>query len=94
MIEIPEGLSYWTPDEVAECLDGVSDSTYVRLWAILDELEASGKAVPVGGDGSGGTIETPPEPDAFKSGKMAAVWDRLTEAEQIELRDLCNPSRN
>ena len=87
MIDIPDGLQYWTPDEVAECLDGVSQPTYVRLWAILDELVASGKAVPVGGDGSDGTIETPPEPDAFKSGKMSAVWPMLTEAEQIELRD-------
>ena len=87
MIKMPEGLQYWTPDEVAECLDGVSRPTYVRLWEIAGELKRTGRAVPLGGDGSDGTIETPPEPDAYKSGKMGALWHLLTDAQRVELRD-------
>ncbi len=83
MIECP--IPYWRPDEVAECLDGLSTQTRVRLWDISNELERTGKAVPLGGDGSNGTIEYPPEPDAFISGKMQSLWPTLTDDERAEI---------
>ena len=87
MPKIHDGLKHWTPDEVAECLDGVSMPTYGRLWELTSELEKAGKAVPIGGDGSDGTIECPPEPDAYTSGKMPAIWNKLTEEQQVELNN-------
>jgi hypothetical protein len=81
-MKIPNGLQYWRPDEVAECLDGIGQDLYRKLWQITSDLEQSGKAVPVGGDGSNGTIECPPEPDAFMSGKMGTVWNQFTSDEQ------------
>lgn len=83
MIECP--VPYWRPDEVAECLDGLSQETYARLWAVTSELERTGRGVPLGGDGSDGTIETPPEPDAFISGKMETIWPTLTDAERADI---------
>lgn len=85
-MKMPDGLEFWTPDEVAECL-AVSTATYRRLWEVLADLEWAGKAVPLGGDGSDGTIETPPEPDAYPEGKMGAVWRQLTEAERTEIAE-------
>ena len=41
MIEIPEGLEYWTADEIAECLSGVSNATGQRLWDISSACELS-----------------------------------------------------
>ena len=83
-MKIPGGLQYWRPDEVAECLP-VGEAMYRKLWTITAELERAGKAVPLGGDGTDGTIEMPPEPDAFKGGKMGAAWAKLTPAEQEEV---------
>jgi hypothetical protein len=80
-MNIPNGLQYLRPDELAECYS-VGDELYRKLWEITSELEQTGQAVPLGGDGSDGTIECPPEPDAFMHGKMGAVWDRFTQNEQ------------
>ena len=32
-----EAASYWTPDEVAEALDGITLKTGARLWELLSE---------------------------------------------------------
>ena len=84
----PDHVEDMRPDEVAECTDGLSEGTYVALWNITSDLEASGKGVPLGGDGSNGTVEYPPEPGSYASGRMAAVWDRLTEDQQAEIARL------
>lgn len=57
MVEMHPGLLYWTPDEVAECLD-VGDDVYKKLWEILSDTK---NPTPMGGDGSTGrpTVETP-----------------------------------
>ncbi len=88
--DMPEGVGYYTPDEVAECFDDLSRETRTRLWELLNELVKKGKAVPVGGDGSDGTIEYPPEPDAYRSGKMGAVWHKLNAKQQREIVDAWN----
>jgi len=36
-IQPNEWCNSWTPDEVAECLAGISDSTYNRLWEVLNQ---------------------------------------------------------
>lgn len=84
-MDIPFMIEEWRPDEVAECIDGLSDSTYRKLWEITAELDRTGKAVPLGGDGSDGTVEYPPEPGSYPDGRLRAVWHRLTEAEQREI---------
>lgn len=70
-MRMTSGLQYWTPDECAECLPGISKSLYARLWQLLGEIKKKDR-VPLGGDGSNGTIEFPPEPDAYAPGKMGA----------------------
>lgn len=77
-MKIPDGLETWTPDEVAECMDGISTEIYRRLWELLETIPA----MPVGGDGSYGTVEVPPEPDAYLECKMGAIWNKLTPDEQ------------
>lgn len=84
-MKCPDQVEDMRPDEVAECTDGLSEGTYAALWSITGELAAAGKGVPLGGDGSNGTIECPPEPGSYASGRMAAVWDRLTEEQQAEI---------
>jgi hypothetical protein len=92
MIECP--VADWRPDEVAECLDGLSSATYARLWNIVSELEHSGRGVPLGGDGSGGTVEVPPEPDAFASGRMSSIWHQLSDEQRLEIANLASAMTN
>lgn len=84
MVAMHEGLRSWTPDQVAECLS-VGRDTYSTLWELLSNLIARGEAVPLGGDGSDGTIEYPAEQDAYMSGKMGAVWHLLSVKQQEDI---------
>jgi hypothetical protein len=87
IIECP--VPDWRPDEVAECVSGLSAATYERLWDITSDLERTGRAVPLGGDGSNGTVEVPPEPGSFASGRMSRIWPLLTDDERAEIARLC-----
>ncbi len=84
MIQCPEGLKYWTVDEVAECLpyhNHIDDheALYAKLWRLLAEAKDK---TPLGGDGSNGTVEYPDARDGDNDDKMGAVWEKLTEDEQ------------
>jgi hypothetical protein len=28
-------IEYWTPDEVAECIGGIGNSLYIKLWSLV-----------------------------------------------------------
>ena len=86
MSKIPEGIEYWTADEIAECLDDISHSTYVRLWQIVSETEKNDTAKPLGGDGSNGTTEIPIVDDSYGN-QPHAFWDSLTTEQQKEIQD-------
>ena len=84
--KMPEGLEYWTADEVAECLSyedylpaEYEDSLYDKLWCFL---AAAKNATPLGGDGSDGTVETPDgRLDLDNDDKAAHWWSKLTGVE-------------
>jgi len=86
-IPMPEGLEYWTADEVAECLDYTSymakpesDRLYARLWSFISEAE---NPTPLGGDGSNGTVETPcGRLSLDNDDKAGHWWHRLEQNEQ------------
>ena len=94
-IKMPDGLTYWTADAVAECLDshkylpdGYIDEhyggdkwcLYRRLWKA--EHDAT-NPTPLGGDGSNGTVETPDEQlDEDNDDKAPHWWSSLTTVEQ------------
>ncbi len=88
-IPLPEGLEYWTADEVAECIPYQAHlpadyphgwkGLYARLWAFLEEAN---NRTPIGGDGTGGTVETPDARlDTTNDDKTGHWWGRLTEVE-------------
>jgi len=79
-MKIPTGLEYWTADEIAECLSGISTATSRRLW----EFVGSDKDKPLGGDGSDGTTEIPIVDDSYGN-QPKAFWPKLTEAEKEEI---------
>lgn len=61
--KMPEELEFYTADEVAECIGywkyltpDRGKALYVFLFKILAEAK---NKTPLGGDGSGGTVETP-----------------------------------
>ena len=84
-IEMPEGLTYWTADEVAECINGIGTDLYRKLWEILAEAK---NPTPLGGDGSNGTVETPDgRMDEDNDDKAPHWWGKLTTAEQKTVRD-------
>ena len=85
-IKIPEGILYWTADQVAECLDDISHSTYIRLWQIVSETEKDGTAMPLGGDGSNGTTEIPIVDDSYGN-QPRGFWNSLTIEQQEEVRN-------
>lgn len=82
MVRCPEGLNYWTADEVSECL-GVSKETRIHLWKLLSEAN---NPTPLGGDGSNGTVETPDGRLSLDNDdKMINVWGKLTLGERVEI---------
>jgi hypothetical protein len=84
-MSMPEGLKYWTADEVAECLSGIGPDLYRKLW---DILSAAKNPTPLGGDGSNGTVETPDgRLDLGNDDKAGHWWAKLTPAEQVTIRD-------
>jgi hypothetical protein len=60
----------WSPDEVAECLPGVSSGTYGALWALVRHYEDKPRS------------ETP---DDFEDRALSNWWDELTELQHYEL---------
>jgi len=82
MTEIPEGLEYWTADEIAECLPMIgTGDLYRKLWGFVVDAGEAGTAKPLGGDGSNGTTEIPIVSDSYEA-QPKAFWAKLTEAEQ------------
>jgi hypothetical protein len=74
-VALPDGLEYWTADEVAECLS-VGDDLYKKLWKLL---ASASKKTPLGGDGSNGTVEEPAgRLDLDNDDKMWFLWTKLT----------------
>jgi hypothetical protein len=61
----------WRPDEVAECLEGVSMDLGAKLWGFVPEYDEELAA-----------YELPPEPDAFC---LARWWDKLSQEDQAAL---------
>lgn len=90
-IEMPDGLTYYTADEIAETLsfDDVPDafndpdSLYAKLWGFVNDAQ---NPTPIGGDGSNGTVETPGERyDEDNDDKTPHFWGKLTEVEQTAI---------
>ena len=77
----------WTADEVAECLPyqafltkEKSDALYRKLWDIVN---GANKPTPVGGDGTGNTVETPEERlSSHNDDKVKNFWPKLDAEEQ------------
>ena len=91
-IKMPNGLSAWTADEVAECLDyqGHLPDSYGD-WTNLDRklydiLTAANNPTPMGGDGSNGTVEDPSgRLDADNDDKAPHWWGQLEPVEQTAI---------
>lgn len=79
---MPEGLAYWTADEVAECLgywqhlpEERARALYGWLWRTLSDAS---NPTPLGGDGTNGTVETPDgRLDLDNDDKAGHWWARL-----------------
>jgi len=67
----------WTPDEVAECLEGVGNSPlYSKLWSLVRLYEKRAEGL---------EFECPPDP-GFNC--LADFWRHLTIAEKDQLNML------
>jgi hypothetical protein len=77
--QVPEEFKYYSVDEVAECVDGITSDTYKELWAALEAAHKAGTAKPMGGDGSWGTIEETVITSGAYGSDIAAAWPRLSE---------------
>tara|TARA_B100000287_G_scaffold382813_1_gene388199 strand:- start:834 stop:1322 length:489 start_codon:yes stop_codon:yes gene_type:complete len=79
MTDIPpvKRLNLMTPDEIAECYDGVSDELARRLWASTEQL-------PMDAEGA-------EEPVAYKEiNSITEVWDFFTEEEKFQINRIVN----
>ena len=84
---MPDGLEYWTADEVANCFSYQDYLPADYDWKQLDNklmgfVYAAKNATPLGGDGSNGTVETPDgRLDLDNDDKAAHWWGKLTGVE-------------
>ena len=96
-IEPHPSLKHYTPDEVAETVDGISHPTGIKLWQLLQEIPPADQK-PMGGypeedmggdpdwaNAGGRYTEYPPEMGTYDKGTVAAIWDKLTPEEQQEI---------
>lgn len=67
-------FTVWSPDAVAECMDGVSDDLYRRLWALTADVPS--------------LTEFDETPDCQFKRALSVVWHLLTPAEQVQLNTL------
>lgn len=67
----------WSPDEVAECLEGIlpQEGLYQALWALTKEYENEPRSE---------------VPDDFGDRCLAKYWDKLSQAYQVVLNDLAD----
>lgn len=71
----PDNLfTVWSPDAVAECLDGVSDDLYRRLWELTVDVP--------------NLTEFDETPDCQFKRALSVVWHRLAPDEQVQLNAL------
>lgn len=91
-MDMPEQLTYYTADEVAECFDfeDTNDGAlYRKLWGFVNDAQ---NPTPLGGDGTDGTVETPDgRLDLDNDDKAAHWWGKLTEAEQQAIANCLDP---
>lgn len=45
-VQMPDLLNYWTVDAVAECIDGVGEELYRKLWSFITP-ETDGENAPL-----------------------------------------------
>ena len=76
MIRPHELFMYWSADEVAECMDGVSDALYRRLYEVAERRAATPG------------LDYREVNDSFGHCLGHAGWRKLTDAERQELNDL------
>jgi len=69
-------FQFWTPDETAECLDGVGGTLYGALWDLVQHYEKRDPEL---------RFECPPDP-GFNC--LADFWDKLSADHQDMLNDL------
>jgi len=60
----------WSPDEVAECLEGIPADLYKKLWSIVSEYDS---------------LPRSEVPDDFGSRCLAKWWGKFTAEEQTNL---------
>lgn len=91
--EVPEALRYYSLDEVAETVSGISYATYMELWHLLGQAEEAGTAKPLGGDGSGNTIEEPVITSGEYGSDLCAAWHLLSEASRVDIWEAVKHAR-
>jgi len=64
----------WSPDDVAECIDGVNATLYARLWSLVPLLPRM--------------TSDDETPDCQFKRALSVVWHHLTPAEQVQLNAL------
>ena len=74
-MECPKMFTYWTPDQVAECVEGISDKAYADLWDKVRDVCPGPE---------NGCCEWP-EPDAHPEQNMPAIWHKLEDSTKEEV---------
>ena len=65
---------YCTPDQMAECMDGVSDELYRTLWIAVNDHEKEYG------------VKDYEEPiDMYNDMSLAAMWGRFTNKERVQI---------
>jgi len=79
MITPHEATAFYTPDQIAECMEGITDSSYMDLWSTVEHLPKISQA----------QMEDGMTPSDYRQiCAVSTVWDRLEESTQKNVNEV------
>ena len=78
-----DAAKYFTPDDMAECMDGVSDELNQVLWKVVSDYEKDF-----------GVKDYEEPMDMYEDLSLAAMWGKFTNDQRAQINDILTKDQN
>ena len=78
-----DAANYFTPDDMAECMDGVSDELNQVLWKVVSDYEKDF-----------GVKEYEEPIDMYEDLSLTAMWGKFTNDQRAQINDILTKNEN